>query len=231
VSRPLGFPRGSRVLVRLVLGAVLVPLLLVDGVGGWLAWRLTPLQNFYLNAYAASSMGQAQPHAATNIRWVMKTAPGRKPEPMDPGDAAPGGTRKLPVALSAQARAEGWQGVTLSARERIASATLAPFLAHAIYDDTSLTMLCGFPALVEITGLIGLLLALEQVRQSWGNPDRLGSAAQGSLSYRAGGGRAGAQPGSRVSRHFAQPAFHLPGRAAAAAVHERPADVVARIPR
>jgi hypothetical protein len=55
-------------------------------------------------------MGASQPHAVTTIRWVMKTAPGRKPERMAPGDAASGGTRRLPIALSAQARAEGWQG-------------------------------------------------------------------------------------------------------------------------
>ncbi len=172
MSRPLGFPRGGLTLVRLVLGAVLVPLLLIAGVGGWLAWRLTPLQNFYCNAYAASSMGASQPHAVTNIRWVMKTAPGRKPERMAPGDAAPGGTRTLPIALSAEARAEGWQGVTLSARERIPSATLAPYLTSEIYDGTSLTTLLGLPALVEITLLIGLLLALERARQSWRSEPR-----------------------------------------------------------
>ncbi len=172
MSRPLGFPHGGRSLARLVLGAVLVPLLLVAGVGGWLAWRLTPLQNFYCNAYAASSMSVSQPHAVTTIRWVMKTAPGRKPERMAPGDAAPGGTRKLPVALSTEARAEGWQGVTLSARERIPSVTLAPYLTSEIYDGTSLTTLLGLPALVQITLMIGLLLALERARQAWRSEPR-----------------------------------------------------------
>jgi hypothetical protein len=60
----------------------------------------------------------------------------------------------------------------LRARERIPSATLAPYLARQIYDGTSLTVLFGFPALVEITALIGLLLALEQARQSWRSEPR-----------------------------------------------------------
>ncbi len=214
MSRPLGFPRGGLTLVRLVMGAVLVPLLLVAGVGGWLAWRLTPLQNFYCNAYAASSMGQSQPHAVTTIRWVMKTAPGRKPEPMAPDDAAPGGTRTLPIGLSAQARAEGWQGVTLSARERIPSATLAPYLASAIYDGTSLTTLLGLPALVEITLLIGLLLALEQARQSWRSEPRewwQTRAQEQRHGRRTRGPELGPAPSSPPRRWFGRdPGIRLP---------------------
>ncbi len=33
---------------------------------------------FYLSSYAASSLGESQPHNTTGLRWVLKTAPGRK---------------------------------------------------------------------------------------------------------------------------------------------------------
>jgi hypothetical protein len=73
-----------------------------------------------MGVYAASSFAASQPRATTQIRWVMKTAPGRKSLPMMPTEAAKGGTSKLPIALSAQALAAGWQGVALSAPERVA---------------------------------------------------------------------------------------------------------------
>jgi len=97
------FPsRGGRVLL-LLFGITLGPFLLVLAASVWLAWTLTPLQKFYLGTYTASSAGATQPRNMTSIRWVQKTAPGRKSVPMLPEDAVAGPNRKLPVSLSAQA--------------------------------------------------------------------------------------------------------------------------------
>ncbi len=169
MSRPLGFPRGGGRILKLLLGALLLPILFVVGVGGWLAWSLTPLQNFYLNAYTASSFSKSQPRATTQIRWVMKTAPGRKPLPMIPTEATKGGTPKLPVALSAQARAAGWRGVALSAPERVNSAQLAPLLESGIYDDVSLARLIFLPAIVGLSGLMVLIFLPRKVGPAWGS--------------------------------------------------------------
>ena len=107
------FPsRGWRVLL-LLFGITLGPFLLVLPASVWLAWTLTPLQKFYLGTYTASSIGATRPRNMTSIRWVLKTAPGRKPVTMFPEDAVAGPNRKLPVSLSAQAVADGWRGVAL----------------------------------------------------------------------------------------------------------------------
>ncbi len=169
MSRPLRFPRGGGRILKLLLGALLLPILFVVGVGGWLAWSLTPLQNFYLNAYTASSITESQPRATTQIRWVMKTAPGRKSLPMIPTEAAKGGTPKLPVALSAEALAAGWRGVALSAPERINSARLAPLLESGIYDDVSLVRLIFLPTIVGLSGLMALIFLPRKVGPAWGS--------------------------------------------------------------
>jgi len=87
----------------LLFGITLGPFLLVLPAAGWLVWTLTPLQKFYLGSYVASFLGTTQPHNATELLWVLKTAPGRKPALMLPEDAVAGPSRKLPVSLSAQA--------------------------------------------------------------------------------------------------------------------------------
>ncbi len=115
------FPnRGGRVLL-LLFGITLGPFLLVLPASAWLLWTLTPLQKFYLGTYTASSIEATQPRNRTSIRWVLKTAPGRKSVPLLPQDAIAGPNRKLPVSLSAQAVAEGWRGVVLGSPEKVPS--------------------------------------------------------------------------------------------------------------
>ncbi|MDQ2840637.1 MAG: hypothetical protein M3Y72_06280 [Acidobacteriota bacterium] len=103
MSRPLGFPRRSRRLFLLLFGITLGPFLLAFPAGAWLSWTLPPLQKFYLNAYAASSAGAGLSHNQTSIRWVMKTAPRRKPVAASPEDVVAGPDLKLPVSLSRRA--------------------------------------------------------------------------------------------------------------------------------
>ncbi len=139
------FPsRGGRVLL-LLFGITLGPFLLVLPASVWLAWTLTPLQKFYLGTYTASSLESSQPRNVTSIRWVLKTAPGRKSVPMLPEDAVAGPNRKLPVSLSAQAVAEGWRGVTLSSPERVPSTELVPLLRDSMYDGENFPRILGMP--------------------------------------------------------------------------------------
>jgi len=95
MSRPMRFPsRGGRVLL-LLFGITLGPFLLLLPASVWLAWTLTPLQKFYLGTYTASSIGATQPRNMTSIRWVLKTAQGRKSIPMLPQDAVAGPNPKI----------------------------------------------------------------------------------------------------------------------------------------
>ena len=169
MSRPLPFPsRGGR-LFLLLFAVTLGPVLLAVLAAGWLTLTLKPLEKFYLPAYLASSLGALQPHNLTSLRWVEKTAPGRKPEPMMPEDAAPGGTGELPVALSAQARAEGWKGVALGPKESLRSSELAPYLRASVYEKESAAWLLGLPLLNSLGGLILLYFGFRLARHGWGN--------------------------------------------------------------
>ncbi len=47
---------------------------------------LTPLQKIYLGTYTASSIAAPFPDKETSIRWVMETAPKRKPLGLTPED-------------------------------------------------------------------------------------------------------------------------------------------------
>jgi len=168
VSRPMRFPsRGGRVLL-LLFGITLGPFLLVFPASVWLAWTLTPLQKFYLGTYTTSSIGATQPRNMTSIRWVLKTAPGRKSVPMLPQDAVAGTSRELPVSLSAQAVAEGWRGVALSSPERVPSSELAPLLRESMYDGESVPRILGMPLLYGLVGLIFVCLALQKAKDAWG---------------------------------------------------------------
>jgi len=139
------FPSRSGRVLLLLLGIPLVPFLLILPASVWLLWTLTPLEKFYLGTYVASSLEASQPHSTTGLRWVLKTAPGRKSLPMLPEDAIAGPDRKLPVSLSDQAVAEGWRGVELGPRERDFSSELAPYLREAVYGGRSAPWLLGIP--------------------------------------------------------------------------------------
>ena len=104
-----------------------------------------------------------------SIRWVLKTAPGRKSIPMLPQDAVAGPNRKLPVNLSAQAVADGWRGVTLSSPEKVSLSELALLLRDSMYDGESLPRLLGMPLLYGLVGLIFVCLALQKAKNAWGD--------------------------------------------------------------
>jgi hypothetical protein len=175
------FPSRFGRLFRLVLGVIFGPLLLAFLVGGWLAWTLPPLQNFYLGTYAASSFGERNPQSKTSIRWALKTAPGRKPQPVTDADVVPaagGKGRELPVELSPKAIADGWRGITKSAPQRINSAELAGDLQAEIYGGKSVGNLFLTPFLFGVVGVLFLFLLLSRKGRSKGD-ERHGRRTKG----------------------------------------------------
>lgn len=168
MSRSLGFPTPAIKLLRSLLGALLTLVIFCAGLAAWFHWSLTPLQSYYFNVYTASSATESQPHSMIQVRWVMKTAPGRAPVLMLPSDDVRGGTPKLPIALSEKALGAGWRGVTLSPPERGPAARLAPLLQHGFYEDESLGTLFLLPLVFGIGGLIFLALAFRKAKESWG---------------------------------------------------------------
>src|ERR1700722_15965496 len=144
------------------------PLVLIFPASAWLAWTLQPLQKVYLTTYAASSVGVGIPHSEMTIRWVMKTAPKRKPVPASAEDVVPGPDPKLPVSLSAKAIADGWRGVAYSAPEKVPADSLAKGLRDDVYDGVSVWGLFGRPMLNSLAVLMLLYGFWLQMKQGLG---------------------------------------------------------------
>jgi Type IV secretion-system coupling protein DNA-binding domain len=130
------------------------PLVLIFPASAWLYWTLDPLQKVYLTTYAASSVGAGIPHGEMTIRWVMKTAPRRKPVPASAEDVVAGPDPKLPVSLSPKAITEGWRGVEFSAPEQVPADALAKGLRDYVYDGVSVWWLFGRPMLNSLAVLM-----------------------------------------------------------------------------
>ena len=133
------FPSRTRRLFWLLFWLAVGPLILIFPASAWLAWTLQPLRKVYLTTYAASSVGAGIPHSEMTIRWVMKTAPKRKPVPASAEDVVVGTDPKLPVSLSPKAIAEGWRGVAYSTPEKVPADALAKGLRDYVYDG----VMCG----------------------------------------------------------------------------------------
>ena len=175
------FPSRFGRLFRLALGITLVPLLLAAATAGWLAWRLTPLQNFYLGTYTASSLGKENPQSTTTIRWALKTGPGRKPQPVTEADVVPAATgkrRELPVQLSPEAIADGWRGMAKSAPQRVHSAELAGDLQAEIFGGKSVGELFLPPFLFGLVGVLFLFVLVSSKGRSKGD-ERHGRRTKG----------------------------------------------------
>jgi hypothetical protein len=102
------------------------------------------------------------------IRWVMKTAPKRKPVPASAEDVVAGPDPKLPVSLSAKAIADGWRGVAYSAPEKVPADSLAKGLRDYVYDGVSVWWLFGRPMLNSLAVLMLLYVLRLQMKQGFG---------------------------------------------------------------
>ena len=163
------FPSRFRRVFFLLFCLTLGPLLLAVVAGVWLSWTLPPLQKIYLPVYSSSTLGASLPHNLTAVRWVMKTAPKRKPMPAAPEDVVDGPNLKLPVSLSPKALAEGWRGVVETAPEKVRSSELVPYLQTTIYDGESVWWLFARPMLYGLAGCLFLYAIWLQFKQGWGS--------------------------------------------------------------
>jgi hypothetical protein len=138
--------------------------LLTMTMAGWFRVTLKPFQRYYLIAYLESSFHANRPGATTEIRWLLKTAPGRKARIMLPEDGEAATQGKLPVQLSGNALLKGWQSVVASPPERVPSSELASLLEKAFYPNETLPWL-----LLEacIASVILLSAAFVYGRAAW----------------------------------------------------------------
>ncbi|HTV08394.1 MAG TPA: type IV secretion system DNA-binding domain-containing protein [Candidatus Aquilonibacter sp.] len=148
------FPNRSGRLFWFLFWLAVGPLLLIFPASAWLYWTLEPLQKVYLTTYVASSVAAGFSHSEMTFRWVMKTAPGRKPVPASADDVVTGPDRKLPVHLSPKAIVNGWRGVAYSAPEKVSADSLAKGLQDYVYDGVSVWWLFGRPLLNSLAVLM-----------------------------------------------------------------------------
>ena len=159
------FPSRTGRLFWLLVWVTLGPLALIVWVSAWLAWTLPPLQKIYLPVYSASTVGARLRGNLMTIQWVMKTAPGRKPETLLPEDAVSGSDPKLPVSLSPKAISEGWRGVVRTSPEKVRSSELVPYLQATVYDGESVWWLFAQPMIYGLAGILLLYALRLQLRQ------------------------------------------------------------------
>jgi hypothetical protein len=131
-------------------------------VAAWF-WLVTPpLQNYYLITYLDSTERGSQPYATTKVEWLLKPAPGRKPEVAlnaDVVSATIGNGNELPVKLSLRAVADGWRGVAKSEPHQIESAKLERYLEAQIFDGRGIWRMALQP-LFACAAAVLFLLAL-----------------------------------------------------------------------
>ena len=149
---------------RFLAAPVLCAGLLALTAAGWFRVTLKPFQRHYLTAYLESSFRANQPEAATEVRWLLKTAPGRKARIMLPEDGEAATEGKLPVQLSGKALREGWQSVAAGPPERVPSSELAPLLQQAFYPNETLP---GMLIEASIASIILLAAAFVYGRAAW----------------------------------------------------------------
>jgi hypothetical protein len=206
VSRSMRFPSRTGRLFWFLFWLAVGPLVLIFPASAWLYWTLNPLQKVYLTTYAASSVGAGMPHSEMTIRWVMKTAPRRKPIPASAEDVVSGPNPKLLVTLSPKAIAEGWRGVAYSAPEKVPADSLAKGLRDYVYDGVSVWWLFGRPMLNSLAVLMLLYVFHLWMNQGFDRrrqqEERHGRRTKGPELASAFGWRRAKTDGIRFRLHF-----------------------------
>jgi hypothetical protein len=117
-------------------------------IAAWIVWGIDPLQSYYLSAYRHCSERAAHADEATDIRWLRKTAPGRKSEPAIASDVTTGWAGSLSIRLSPSALEDGWAGLDKSGLERIRSSELEELLREYVYDRRPYSDLIAYGIIV-----------------------------------------------------------------------------------
>jgi hypothetical protein len=157
MSRPMQFPKRFPWLIVAIVMLTGLPIL---PVAAWF-WLVTPpLQNYYLITYLDSTERGSQPDATTKVEWLLKTAPGRKPEVAlgaDVVSATIGNGNELPVKLSSRAVADGWRGVVKSEPQQVESAKLERYLEAEIFDGRGIWKMVLQPLFACAAAILFLL--------------------------------------------------------------------------
>lgn len=139
------FPWRTAALLAVLLG---VPVL---AIAAWFVWEIEPLQSYYLLDYWQCSKAAEKAGSATEIRWLMKTAQGRKSLPAIPSDVTTGKAGNLSLHLSSAAIKSGWIGLEKSAPDLVYSGELKDALGTNIYHDRSYSNFIALPLLEGCT--------------------------------------------------------------------------------
>ena len=139
------FPWRTAVLLAVLMG---VPVL---SFAAWFVWAIEPLQAYYLLDYRQCSKAAKKTGSATEIRWLMKTAQGRKSLPAIPSDVTIGKAGNLSLHLSYAAIKSGWIGLEKSGPDLVYSGELKDALGTNIYHDHSYSDFIALPMLVGCT--------------------------------------------------------------------------------
>jgi hypothetical protein len=111
----------------------------------WLVWEIEPLQSYYLLDFWQCSKTAEKAGSATEIRWLMKSAQGRKSLPAIPSDVTTGKAGNLSLHLSSAAINSGWIGLEKSAPDLVYSGELKDALGLNIYHDRSYSNFIALP--------------------------------------------------------------------------------------
>jgi len=139
------FPWRTAALLAVLLGAPVLAF------AAWFVWEIEPLQSYYLLEYRQCSRTAEQTGSATEIRWLMKTAPGRRSLPAIPSDVTTGKAGNLSPHLSSAAIKSGWIGLENSSPELVYSGELKDALGSNIYRDRPYSNFIALPLLEGCT--------------------------------------------------------------------------------
>jgi hypothetical protein len=95
-----------------------------------------------------------QPHALTQIRWLMETAPGRKRHWLFAFDVTEGSQNDLPLALSFAAAEQGWTGIERTPAESMDSTELEKLLREDFYDGKTFRQLMNEPLVYGVVAWV-----------------------------------------------------------------------------
>ncbi len=156
---------------RIALLLALLTCLPLLGFWAWFEWEVPPLQRYYLAAYWHSSETANQPHAVTQIRWLMETAPGRKRHWLFAFDVTEGSQNDLPLALSFAAAEQGWTGIERTPAESMNSTELETLLREDFYDGKTFRQLMNEPLVYGVaTWVVVVYLAFmmrDDIGEEW----------------------------------------------------------------
>ena len=124
--------------------------------------RLDPVQSFYFVPYLESAIEGDTRGGSVTVQYASKTAPGRQPAPLLPGDAV----RNMAVKQRPKAISEGWQGIAISPPRRAYPPALESQLQASVYDGESAGWMVGQPVLILMAVLFILWLTVRLLRSS-----------------------------------------------------------------